>query len=354
MGNCFSSTEEKEAKERSTNIDKQIEEDSRKFKKECKILLLGAGESGKSTVVKQMKIIHQNGYTPEELMLYRLTVIKNLVDSAQAIVLALRKFKLEPEVPDNRESAELILQYRVDADPNTSLEPAMAKAVEALWADPIVATVVDRSSEFYLMDSAPYFFNNVSRIASPDYIPNEDDVLRARSKTTGITETRFNMGQLSIHLFDVGGQRSERKKWIHCFEAVTSIIFCVALSEYDQVLLEESGQNRMAESLVLFESVVNSRWFLRTSIILFLNKIDIFKQKIPRQPLANFFPEYSGGADVNKAAKYILWRFTQTNRARLSIYPHLTQATDTSNVRLVFAAVKETILQNALSASGIL
>lgn len=43
-------------------------------------------------------------------------------------------------------------------------------------------------------------------------------------------------------MFDVGGQRSERKKWIHCFENVTSIIFCVALSEYDQVLLEESSQ----------------------------------------------------------------------------------------------------------------
>jgi guanine nucleotide-binding protein subunit alpha len=43
-------------------------------------------------------------------------------------------------------------------------------------------------------------------------------------------------------MFDVGGQRSERKKWIHCFEAVTSIIFCVSLSEYDQVLLEESRQ----------------------------------------------------------------------------------------------------------------
>lgn len=198
------------------------------------------------------------------------------------------------------------------------------------------------------------FFAETRRIASPDFVPNEHDVLRARSKTTGIAETRFNMGQLSIHLFDVGGQRSERKKWIHCFEAVTSIIFCVALSEYDQVLLEESGQNRMAESLVLFESVVNSRWFTRTSIILFLNKIDIFKQKIPRIPLANFFEEYSGGNDINKAAKYILWRFTQTNRAKLSIYPHLTQATDTSNIRLVFAAVKETILQNALKDSGIL
>lgn len=151
------------------------------------------------------------------------------------------------------------------------------------------------------------------------------------------------------------------------FEAVTSIIFCVALSEYDQVLLEENGQNRMQESLVLFESVINSRWFLRTSVILFLNKIDVFKQKLPKVPLVNYFPEYTGGADINKAAKYILWRFTQTNRARLSVYPHLTQATDTSNVsysmrvritdvqiRLVFAAVKETILQNALRDSGIL
>jgi guanine nucleotide-binding protein G(i) subunit alpha len=155
-------------------------------------------------------------------------------------------------------------------------------------------------------------------------------------------------------MFDVGGQRSERKKWIHCFENVTSIIFCVALSEYDQVLLEEASQNRMMESLLLFDSVVNSRWFMRTSIILFLNKVDIFKQKLGRSPLGSYFPDYSGGNDVNKAAKYLLWRFNQVNRAHLNLYPHLTQATDTSNIRLVFAAVKETILNNALKDSGIL
>lgn len=122
-------------------------------------------------------------------------------------------------------------------------------------------------------------------------------------------------------MFDVGGQRSERKKWIHCFEAVNSIIFCVSLSEYDQVLLEESRQNRMMESLVLFESVVNSRWFLRTTIILFLNKIDIFRQKIKKIPLKRYFPDYKGGTDANEAARYILERFHQTNRAKLSIFP---------------------------------
>ncbi|KAF8952314.1 guanine nucleotide binding protein, alpha subunit [Flammula alnicola] len=163
------------------------------------------------------------------------------------------------------------------------------------------------------------------------------------------------MGQLSIHMFDVGGQRSERKKWIHCFESVTSIIFCTALSEYDQVLLEEKSQvqpdARVPHPVRIRH---HSRWFLRTSIILFLNKIDVFKSKLPKVPLERYFPEYTGGTDINKAAKYILWKFMQANRARLSVYPHLTQATDTSNVRLVFAAVKETILQNALKDSGIL
>jgi len=353
MGLCLSA-EEKESRLRSYQIDKQIEEDSRRFKKECKILLLGSGESGKSTIVKQMKIIHQNGYTKEELALYRITVYKNLIDSAQAIIFAMKKFRKEPRVPENRVLADKILDYYVESDPAFQLSQEIVDAIDSVWHDPIIAEILDQQSHFYLMDSAPYFFGEVRRIGAHGYIPVEADVLRARTKTTGISETRFNMGQLSIHMFDVGGQRSERKKWIHCFEAVTSIIFCVALSEYDQVLLEESGQNRMAESLILFESVINSRWFLRTSIILFLNKIDLFRAKLPRVPLEQYFPEYSGGADVNKAAKYILWRFTQTNRARLNIYPHLTQATDTSNIRLVFAAVKETILQNALRDSGIL
>ncbi|ODN72747.1 guanine nucleotide-binding protein subunit alpha [Cryptococcus amylolentus CBS 6039] len=341
-------------RDRSNQIDRQLEDDQRKFRKECKILLLGSGESGKSTIVKQMKIIHQNGYSKDELLTFRGIVHKNVLDSAQALIMAMRKIGVDPEDANNRAYADRILEYRIDADPSSTIPSEILFNIESLWHDPVIPAVMDRSSEFYLMDSATYFFANIRKIAAPDYVPDEADVLRARTKTTGISETRFNMGQLSIHMFDVGGQRSERKKWIHCFEAVTSIIFCVALSEYDQVLLEESGQNRMQESLVLFESVINSRWFLRTSVILFLNKIDLFKQKLPKVPLVNYFPEYTGGADINKAAKYILWRFTQTNRARLSVYPHLTQATDTSNIRLVFAAVKETILQNALRDSGIL
>ncbi|KAJ4695819.1 Guanine nucleotide-binding protein alpha-2 subunit, variant 2 [Exophiala dermatitidis] len=268
-----------------------------------------------------MKIIHQNGYTQEERALYRLTIYKNLIDCMKALIGGMQQFEIEPEDPTVKDYVEFIMEYNVDPDPDKPLDPKVADAVEAIWKDESASKTMERQSEFYLMDSAPYFFEEVRRIAAPDYIPNEADVLRARTKTTGIYETRFTMGQLSIHMFDVGGQRSERKKWIHCFENVTSIIFCVALSEYDQVLLEESNQNRMMESLVLFDSVVNSRWFMRTSIILFLNKVDLFKEKLGRSPLGNYFPDYSGGNDVNRAAKYLLWRFNQVNRAQLNLYP---------------------------------
>lgn len=83
------------------------------------------------------------------------------------------------------------------------------------------------------------YFDSIDRIGDVNYIPTDQDVLRSRVKTTGITETTFVIGDLTYRMFDVGGQRSERKKWIHCFENVTAIIFLVAISEYDQVLIED-------------------------------------------------------------------------------------------------------------------
>jgi guanine nucleotide-binding protein subunit alpha len=105
-------------------------------------------------------------------------------------------------------------------------------------------------------------------------------------------------------MFDVGGQRSERKKWIHCFENVTTILFLVAISEYDQLLFEDETVNRMQEALTLFDSICNSRWFIKTSIILFLNKIDRFKEKLPVSPMQNYFPDYEGGQEFCRNLLY--------------------------------------------------
>ena len=171
-------------------------------------------------------------------------------------------------------------------------------------------------------------------------MPDDQDVLRSRVKTTGITETTFIIGDLTYRMFDVGGQRSERKKWIHCFENVTTILFLVAISEYDQLLFEDETVNRMQEALTLFDSICNSRWFIKTSIILFLNKIDRFKEKLPVSPMKNYFPDYEGGEDYAAACDYILNRFVNLNQHESKqIYTHFTCATDTTQIRFVMAAV---------------
>ncbi|KAI8370443.1 heterotrimeric G protein alpha subunit A [Radiomyces spectabilis] len=353
MDICISA-EERENKQRSQKIDRELMQDHRRHQQECKILLLGSGESGKSTIVKQMKIIHQNGYTTDELRAWKHTVYKNLIDSAKDIISTAHKLELSfttlLEV-----DMDVIREYTLSAEPFHEFSESIVNAIDKLWNDPVMTECLERgSSQFYIMDSAPYFLSHLHRLTKPGYVPTVDDVLHARLKTTGITETRFSMGELSVHMFDVGGQRSERKKWIHCFESVTSIMFCVALSEYNQVLLEESRQNRMVESLVLFESVINSRWFLRTSIILFLNKIDLFREKLQKVPLDLYFPDYTGGPSADKACVYILWRFQQTNRMKLKIYAQLTQATNTSNVRTVFKVVQDRLLKECLTDSGLM
>lgn len=119
------------------------------------IFAIGSGESGKSTIVKQMKIIHQNGYTMDELALYRLTIYKNLIDCAKALVGAMRQMEIEPTNPANKEYGSFLLDYIVDPDPHTPLNPKVGMAVASLWKDGSMGPLLARQSEFYLMDSAP-------------------------------------------------------------------------------------------------------------------------------------------------------------------------------------------------------
>jgi guanine nucleotide-binding protein G(i) subunit alpha len=128
----------------------------------------------------------------------------------------------------------------------------------------------------------------------------------------------------------------------------------VDLSQYDYLVLEESNQSGIMKNLHLFDAVVNSQWFFRASIILLLCNVRHFKEKLNSKPLSNYFPDYSGGDDVNRASKYLLWRFNQVNRAHLNIYPQLCEPSDNSNMRLVWSVVKETMILNVQRASGLL
>uniref|UniRef100_A0A915J8I4 G protein alpha subunit n=1 Tax=Romanomermis culicivorax TaxID=13658 RepID=A0A915J8I4_ROMCU len=95
-------------------------------------------------------------------------------------------------------------------------------------------------------------------------------------------------------IYDVGGQRTERRKWIHCFSDVNSVIFITSLAEYNMVLEEDEKTNRMIESITLFKSLCHSRWFLNVPMILFLNMKDVFDEKISLFPITVAFKDYPG------------------------------------------------------------
>ncbi|XP_055376189.1 G protein alpha i subunit [Condylostylus longicornis] len=355
MGCAVSTARDKEAIERSKEIDRALRTDGEKFTKMVKLLLLGAGESGKSTIVKQMKIIHETGYSQEECEQYRPVVYSNTIQSLMAIIRAMGQLRIDFADPSKTDIARQFFTYASAAEEGV-LMPELVQLMKKLWADPGVQQCFARSREYQLNDSAAYYLNSLDRISHPTYIPTQQDVLRTRVKTTGIVETHFSFKGLQFKMFDVGGQRSERKKWIHCFEGVTAIIFCVALSGYDLVLAEDEEMNRMIESMKLFDSICNSKWFVETSIILFLNKKDLFAEKIQRSPLTICFPEYAGPNTYEDAAQYIRMKFENLNKKKdqKEIYTHLTCATDTSNIQFVFDAVTDVIIKQNLKDCALL
>ncbi|XP_009283538.2 PREDICTED: guanine nucleotide-binding protein subunit alpha-14 [Aptenodytes forsteri] len=309
------------------------------------LLLLGPGESGKSTFIKQMRIIHGSGYTEEDRKSFTKLVYQNIFTAVQAMIRAMDTLKIQYTSKENEESAQMIKE--VEVDKVRVLERKQVEAIKKLWEDSGIQECYDRRREYQLSDSAKYYLTDLDRIAMPSFVPTQQDILRVRVPTTGIIEYPFDLENIIFRMVDVGGQRSERRKWIHCFESVTSIIFLVALSEYDQVLAECDNEVRSGESKALFKTIITYPWFLNSSVILFLNKKDLLEEKIMYSHLISYFPEYTGPKqDVKAARDFILKLYQDQNPDKEKvIYSHFTCATDTENIRFVFAAVKDTILQ---------
>jgi len=302
MGMCGSTaTAASEASDNANrNINKNLDQDRRKMENEVKLLLLGAGESGKSTIAKQMKIIHLKGFTDVEKRAFKSVIYNNIINSMKSLVLAAKSMEIKIS-PDNEKAAE---ELSKDSEYfSGQLSPELVKQIKSLWVDEGIKEAFSRSAEFQLNDCAGYYFDNIDRIVNADYVPTEQDILRSRAKTTGIVEIEFDIKKYHFRLLDVGGQRSERKKWMHCFQDVTAILFCVAMSEYDLKLYEDDTTNRMQESLKLFRDICTNRWFTDTAVVLFLNKKDIFAEKINKVDLTVCFPKYTGGRDYDKVTQ---------------------------------------------------
>lgn len=352
---CVLSTDKVEDDRTNERISGLLKQDKKKQSREIKLLLLGTGESGKSTIAKQLRILHANGFTAAEMSAFKPVITNNILSAYKNIITATENFGQLPALLKNApdEMKEAILFFETVEPLKDEVNPTVAKYIKLLWASPVIQETLTKYSQFQLPECTFYYTQRIDRISQSDYVPDQEDTLRCRARSTGIMELELILGDYTFKVVDVGGQRSERKKWIHVFEGVNMIIFCVALSEYDLKLYEDEKVNRMHEAVQLFEEICNNEYFVKSDIMLFFNKEDLFRDKITRVDLSTCFPDYTGGKDYDKACTFIRDKFVSLNKnPKKQIYSKVTCATDTKNIELVFAATKNMILQRQLTESG--
>jgi guanine nucleotide-binding protein G(i) subunit alpha len=250
MGVCASqlTPEEQEIIKNASKLEQKIKASQNINSNILKVLLLGTGESGKSTVFKQMQILAGVGFSDFEKVTFRQVIRKNIVQCMQTLIMGAQKFNLaiSPNCAEDVRDIMALDSLTADFwdDDNTPGQ------IDKLWMDSGILAAFDRRNELQLLDSAQHWFEDVARIGDPNFEPTVNDILTARLRTSGVVEKQLRIKNNNFLFLDVGGQRNERRKWIHCFEGVTAILFIVAISEFDQYLFEDDTKNRMEESAV--------------------------------------------------------------------------------------------------------
>jgi len=377
-------------KDVSLAIDRKMVESKRREVQKLKFLLLGTGESGKSTIFKQFRILYGQKTSTDDLRMYGVVVRSNIISAVTKLCELTRELNVEDRLKNEgtiqvgdgsnmapSEAYDNLLAHLVDNNAPEPLPPPesaardwvgnsmragnwanadaekflqLAHIIEAFWSSQTIREYVWRhGNSKNLNDSHIDFMNQVRTIASPRYVPSESDVLKARVRTTQVNVEKYLVDRTELEVCDVGGQRSERRKWIGCFDNVTAVVFVAALSEYDQRLAEARTQNRMIEALNLFESIVNNEAFDGTPVMLFLNKKDIFKQKLSYSNIADvtFFSEYSGPKnDFDHGVLYFIQKFEERmGREFQDSFLHVTNATDSDAMEFVLNATRLIILE---------
>ncbi|XP_037811979.1 guanine nucleotide-binding protein subunit alpha homolog [Lucilia sericata] len=346
--------EELEQRYKSKEIDKFLEKEKQTFRRQVKLLLLGAGESGKSTFLKQMRIIHGVNFEPELIKEYQRVIYQNVIRGMQVLIDAREKLDIPWGNNDRDKDAnetKLMECSTLEAEKFVQY----AAIIRRLWQDRGIRRAYERRREFQISDSVNYFLDEIDRLAMNDYTPTHKDILHCRKATKGVYEFSVKIQNIPFVFVDVGGQRTQRQKWTRCFDtSVTSIIFLVSTSEFDQVLAEDRMTNRLEESRNIFDTIVNNNTFKGISIILFLNKMDLLEQKVknPETDIRWFYPQFNGNPhSLLDVQNFILQMFMSVRKSQQSrTYHHFTTAIDTRNINVVFNSVKDTILQRNLNA----
>lgn len=346
----------KEEKAANKLIEKEIHEAEEELLKNppaC-LLLLGPGDSGKTTLLKQMKILHGEGFSDVDRLDNLKKIRQNIIENMQALIKAAETLGLALSEPAENISSKIT---SLDShEPVLSKETALL--IKKLWkGEDAVKAAYARANEFFIQDTANYFFENVERFADDKCSPSNQDILYTRYATTKISETMFNIGGAKYQVIDVGGQTKYRAAWPRFFDNSDAILFIVSLASYDQTMEEDGHRtvNRMEDSLSLFDKISNHELLQKIAIILLMNKSDLAEQKVTRSSLSKYFSDYTGRTNNFEGLKgFFKSKFTGLNRnQQRTVYTHFTTNTDTKLMEVIIKSIIDIVIKMQLQATGL-
>ncbi|KAK8058443.1 G protein alpha-subunit [Apiospora phragmitis] len=222
------------------------------------VLFLGTSESGKSTLQNSM-VLDQEGFSDRFGGTFTDTIRNNLVNGTREVL----QYMQHLQIPLGEQGLEFLT--KTDSRPDW--------VIEGFWSDPGFQKAYFERHRYHLNDGYAHFVRHMGRIMAPGYVPSDQDIIYARVKTLGTLETKYEYEGTMYSVREVGGTRLEReKKWKLVFPGTATVRFTVDITSYARTLYEDEKINRMAEQLVLFDSIVNGSWFTKSSFVLVFTK----------------------------------------------------------------------------------
>ncbi|CAH8871141.1 unnamed protein product [Trichobilharzia szidati] len=412
-------------RKRNKEIERELKREKNRLRRKQMILLLGTGESGKSTFLKQMKIINGKHFTNQEIEQLKDVIYDNIYKGVLFLLQARESLNIPWAGGDDSVAAQAArdIELHLKDTRMTRRERArlgqplwleeefleIVPALRAIWADPSIQTAFDQRSKIItenFSENTRYYLNRLNYIGVENYRPTNEDIVWSRKPTESIIEEEINVHSSLLVFIDVGGQTKERRKWCQCFADMTSVLFLIASSHYDehyQDRLTKEFRNKLREAMIVFEGLINHIAFRRVSIIIFFNKTDILKEKLNARisNIRDEFPNYPlkmdpynlqdvqtcmveafaslinhnlppdtrlmntcGRASLSHSSFNSTTRRSSLHRqnsapvsANLTyavpvrkrmIYRHFTTAVDRRNIETVFNAMQDTVLHNNL------